>query len=95
MKAKGGKGGSKMAQERQQTQAHGAGRRDERQRLADGGGSGRRLVGRCFAPGKELGSGCKLRRLQRGTAMDGEEVGKRGERTIQKTGKEKGGEGDR
>ena len=37
------------------------------------------------------GERVKLRGFQRETAMDGEEVGKRGKRTIQTTGEEKGG----
>ena len=56
--AEGGKGGGgKPAQERQQTQARGTGRRYERRRLEDGGKYGRRPGGRRFAPGEEMGSG--------------------------------------
>ena len=40
-----------------------------------------------------MGSGCKLRGIQRGTATDREEAGKSGNRTVQKTGEEKGGAG--
>ena len=40
-----------------------------------------------------MGSRCKLICLQIGTAKDGEEVGKSGNRTIEKTGEEKGGAG--
>ena len=39
------------------TQTCGAGRRDERQRLA-GDGRGRQTGGRCSAPGEEVRSGC-------------------------------------
>ena len=52
----GGKGGSEPEQERQQIQERGAGRRDERLRLA-GSGCGRCPGGRRFEPGVELGSG--------------------------------------
>ena len=56
VQAEGGKGGIALAWERQQAQACGPGRRDERRRLA-GGGCGRRPSGRRFAPGEEVGSG--------------------------------------
>ena len=59
MQAEGGKGGSDPELERQQTQARGAGRIDERQRLS-GGGYKRLPGGQRFAPGEEVGSGCKL-----------------------------------
>ena len=90
VQSKGGKGGSKPERERQQPQACGVGCRDKQQRLA-GGGGGRRPGGRRFTPGEEEGSGWKFRGLQRVTATDGEEVGKRGEIMIQQTGEEKGG----
>ena len=93
VQAKGGKGRGKPAWERQQTQAHGAGRGDERQRLVGRGrgGGGRRPGGRRFAPGKEVGSRSKLRGLQKGMATDGEELGNSGNIAIHKTGEEKGG----
>ena len=52
----GGKGGRELAQERKKMQAYGAGRRDERRRLA-GGGCRERLGGQRFVPGEEVGSG--------------------------------------
>ena len=43
--------------------------------------------------GRKSKERAKLRGFQRGTATDGEEVGKRGEIMIQKTAEEKGGTG--
>ena len=66
-----GKWGSELAQERQQMQVRKAGCKDERQRLVDVRFR-RRPGGRQFAPGEDVGSECKLRGLQIGTAMDGD-----------------------
>ena len=66
------------------------GRRDEQRRLA-GGGCRWRTGGWRFAPGEEVGRGLKLRGLQRGTAMDGEEVVKRWKIMIHKMEKKNWG----
>ena len=54
--------------------------------------SGDVQLGKVFHHEKKWGRK-KKRGLQRGTAADGEEVGKRGEIMIQKTAEEKGGTG--
>ena len=51
-------------------QAHGAGRRDELQRLAQGA-SGQRPGGRRYALEEEMGSGCDREVQRRQTAIDG------------------------
>ena len=89
VQAEGGNGRSKPARERQQTQAHDAGRRDEMY-LLTGGKWGLCPGGQRLEPGEEVGRGCKLRGLQRGAATDVEEVRNRGKITTQKTGEEKG-----
>ena len=52
------RGGGHRHGKRCQTQAHGAGRRDERREMACGE-YGRRPGGWCFAPGEDVRSGCK------------------------------------
>ena len=56
-------------------------------------GGGQSTGGWHFTTRDWVGSREKFRWIERGTATDGGEVGKRGERTIQKTGEEKGGAG--
>ena len=65
-------------------------RRDKRWRLSS---VRRQSASRWLAlHNKRLGEErVKFRWIERGTSTDGEEVGKRVERTIQKTGEEKGG----
>ena len=60
VQAESGKRGRAPERKRRQTQANGAGCRDERWRLA-GGGCGWRLGWRRFTPGEEFGSGWNYR----------------------------------
>ena len=90
---RGRKWGGERTWERQQVQARGAGCRDKRRKLADGG-CGRRPGGRRSAPGEEVGSGRDREARQRQKATDGgggrtEE----GPRNIQKRLRQVGREG--
>ena len=68
---KGGKGGANGRRIRWQTQACGTGRRDEWQRLADGG-CGERPGGRRSVTGKEVGRGCDREVLRRRPPLMGD-----------------------
>ena len=75
------------------TEADSGTRRRAQGRAANDGGRRVRATYRWAALRSSRGGGerVKFRGFQRGTATDGEDVGKRGERTIQKTREEKGG----
>ena len=62
--------GKKGRGTRGQKQAHGAGHRDERRRLAVGGG-GKGPGGQSFTLGEEVGSGFKREVIRQQTATDG------------------------